>query len=186
MTRTDDTYVPLDERVRIARKAGASLFVSIHADSLPRREGDARGATVYTLSNKASDAQAAQLAVQENHSDVIAGLDLKTEPNDVAGILIDLAQRETKRFSVQFARDVVGDLKHVTPLHKDPVKSAGFRVLRAPDVPSVLVELGYLSDPSDLKLLMTDSWRRRTADSIAKAIGTYFSTHPAGDRAGAD
>jgi N-acetylmuramoyl-L-alanine amidase len=186
MTRTDDTYVPLDERVRIARKAGAALFVSIHADSLPRREGDARGATVYTLSNDASDAQAAQLAVQENHSDVIAGVDLKAEPNDVAGILIDLAQRETKTFSVQFARDVVGDLKGVTPLHKDPVKSAGFRVLRAPDVPSVLVELGYLSDPSDLKLLTTDSWRDRTADSIAKAIHTYFSTHLAGDRAGAD
>jgi N-acetylmuramoyl-L-alanine amidase len=186
MTRTDDTYVPLDERVRIARKAGAALFVSVHADSLPRREGDARGATVYTLSNDASDAQAAQLAVQENHSDVIAGVDLKAEPNDVAGILIDLAQRETKTFSVQFARDVVGDLKGVTPLHKDPVKSAGFRVLRAPDVPSVLVELGYLSDPSDLKLLTTDSWRDRTADSIAKAIDTYFSTHLAGDRAGAD
>jgi N-acetylmuramoyl-L-alanine amidase len=186
MTRTDDTYVPLDERVRIARKAGAALFVSIHADSLPRREGDARGATVYTLSNDASDAQAAQLAVQENHSDVIAGVDLKAEPNDVAGILIDLAQRETKTFSVQFARDVVGDLKGVTTLHKDPVKSAGFRVLRAPDVPSVLVELGYLSDPSDLKLLTTDSWRDRTADSIAKAIHTYFSTHLAGDRAGSD
>ena len=186
MTRADDTYVPLDERVRIARKAGAALFVSIHADSLPRREGDARGATVYTLSNNASDAQAAQLAVQENRSDVIAGVDLKAEPNDVAGILIDLAQRETNTFSVQFARDVAGDLKRVTPLHKDPVKSAGFRVLRAPDVPSVLVELGYLSDPSDLKLLMTDSWRDRTADSIAKAIDTYFSTHLAGHRAGAD
>lgn len=186
MTRSGDTYVPLDERVRIARKAGAALFVSIHADSLPRREGDARGATVYTLSNQASDAQAAQLAAQENHSDVVAGVDLKTEPNDVAGILIDLARRETKTFSVQFARDVVGDLKHVTPLHSDPVKSAGFRVLRAPDVPSVLVELGYLSDPSDLKLLMNDSWRDRTADAIAKAIDTYFSTHLPGERAGAD
>jgi N-acetylmuramoyl-L-alanine amidase len=186
MTRTDDTFVPLDERVRIARKAGASLFVSIHADSLPRREGDARGATVYTLSNKASDAQAAQLATQENQSDIIAGVNLKSEPTDVAGILIDLARRESKTFSVQFARDVVGDLKGVTPLHKDPIKSAGFRVLRAPDVPSVLVELGYLSDPSDLKLLMSDSWRDRTADSIAKAIDTYFSTHLADDRAGAN
>jgi len=104
----------------------------------------------------------------------------------VAGILIDLAQRETNTFSVQFARDVVGDLKGVTTLHKDPVKSAGFRVLRAPDVPSALVELGYLSDPSDLKLLMTDSWRDRTADSIAKAVDTYFSTHLAGAPAGAD
>lgn len=184
MTRSDDTYVPLDERVRIARKASASLFVSIHADSLPRKEGDAQGATVYTLSNKASDAQAAQLAETENRADVIAGVDLKTEPNDVAGILIDLAQRETKTFSMQFAHDVVGDLRGVTRLHKEPIKSAGFRVLRAPDVPSVLVELGYVSDREDLKSLMSDAWRDRTADSIAKAVDAYFATHVAGARTG--
>jgi len=183
MTRADDTYVPLDERVRMARKANASLFVSIHADSLPRNEGDAQGATVYTLSNKASDAQAALLADNENRSDVIAGVDLKTEPNDVAGILIDLAQRETKVFSLQFAHDVVGDLRRVARLHKAPIKSAGFRVLTAPDVPSVLVELGYVSDRSDLKSLMSDVWRDRTADSIAKAIDTYFSSHVAGAHA---
>ena len=185
MTRADDTYVPLDQRVRIARKAGASLFVSIHADSLPRNEGDAQGATVYTLSNKASDAQAAQLAEKENGADVIAGVDLKTEPNDVAGILIDLAQRETKTFSLQFAHDVVGDMKGMARLHKEPIKSAGFRVLRAPDVPSVLVELGYVSNRQDLKSLMSDAWRDHTADSIAKAIDTYFSTHVAGARTGA-
>jgi N-acetylmuramoyl-L-alanine amidase len=185
MTRTDDTYVPLNERVRIARNAGAALFVSIHADSLPHNEGDAQGATVYTLSNKASDAQAALLADKENRSDVIAGVDLKAEPDDVANILIDLAQRETKTFSVQFAHDVVGDLRGITRLHKDPIKSAGFRVLTAPDVPSVLVELGYVSDRDDLKLLMSDAWRDRTADSIAKAIDTYFSTHVAGAHAGA-
>lgn len=179
MTRTGDTYVPLDARVRMARRAGASLFVSIHADSLPHHEGDARGATVYTLSNKASDAQAAELADTENNSDVIAGINMKAQPSDVAGILIDLAQRETKKFSVQFARDVVSDLKGVARLHQDPIKSAGFRVLTAPDVPSVLVELGYVSDPADLRLLMSDAWRDRTADSIAKAINTYFSTHPA-------
>lgn len=113
-------------------------------------------------------------------SDVIAGVDLKAEPDDVAGILIDLAQRETKTFSVQFAHDVVGDLRGITRLHKDPIKSAGFRVLTAPDVPSVLVELGYVSDKEDLKSLMSDAWRDRTADSIAKAIDTYFSTHVAG------
>jgi N-acetylmuramoyl-L-alanine amidase len=184
MTRADDTYVPLDERVQIARKAGASLFVSIHADTLPRKEGDAQGATVYTLSNKASDAQAAQLAETENRADVIAGVDLKTEPSDVAGILIDLAQRETKIFSTQFAHDVVGDLRGVARLHKEPIKSAGFRVLRAPDVPSVLVELGYLSDREDLKSLMSDAWRDRTANSIAKAVDSYFSTHVAGARTG--
>jgi len=186
MTRTDDTYIPLDDRVRIARRADASLFVSIHADSLPRNEGDARGATVYTLSNKASDAQAAELADKENRSDVIAGVDLQSEPNDVAGILIDLAERETKTFSMQFAHDVVGDLRGVTRLHKAPIKSAGFRVLRDPDVPSVLVELGYVSDPQDLKLLMSNAWRDRTAASIDKAIDTYFSTHMAGAHSGTE
>jgi N-acetylmuramoyl-L-alanine amidase len=171
--------VPLDERVRIARNAGASLFVSIHADSLPPKEGDAQGATVYTLSNKATDAQAAALADTENRADVIAGVDLKTEPNDVADILLDLARRETKTFSLQFAHDLVNDLRGTARLHKEPIKSAGFRVLRAPDVPSVLVELGYVSDRDDLKSLMSDSWRDRTAGSIAKAIDSYFSTHVA-------
>jgi N-acetylmuramoyl-L-alanine amidase len=186
MTRSDDTYVPLDERVRIARNAGASLFVSIHADSLPHKEGDAQGATIYTLSSKASDAQAAELADKENGADVIAGVNLKSEPTDVAGILIDLAQRETKTFSMQFAHDVVGDMKGVARLHKDPIKSAGFRVLKAPDVPSVLVELGYVSNRDDLRSLMSDAWRDRTADSIAKAIDTYLSTHIAGVQTGAN
>lgn len=186
MTRSDDTYVPLDERVRIARNAGASLFVSIHADSLPHKEGDAQGATIYTLSNKASDAQAAELAEKENGADVIAGVDLKSEPNDVAGILIDLAQRETKSFSMQFAHDVVSDLKGVARLHKEPIKSAGFRVLKAPDVPSVLVELGYVSNREDLRSLMSDTWRDRTADSIAKAIDTYLSMHIAGVKTGSE
>jgi N-acetylmuramoyl-L-alanine amidase len=179
MTRTDDTYIPLGDRVEIARKANASLFVSIHADSLPHGEGDAQGATVYTLSNKASDAEAAQVAEKENRADVVAGVDLKGEPDDVAGILIDLAQRETKAFSMQFAHKLVADLKGVARLHKEPLKSAGFRVLRAPDVPSVLVELGYVSNRDDLRLLMSDSWRDRTADSIAKAIDAYLSAHVA-------
>ncbi len=186
MTRTDDTYVPLAERVRIARNAGASLFVSIHADSLPHKEGDAQGATIYTLSETASDPQAAQLADQENRSDVIAGVDLKTEPDDVAGILIDLAQRETKTFSVQFAHNLASDMKEATRLHKDPVKSAGFRVLRAPDVPSVLVELGYVSNKQDLELLLSDSWRDRTATSIAQAVDGFFSSHGPGARARAN
>ncbi len=179
MTRSDDTYVPLGDRVDIARKANASLFVSIHADSLPHGEGDAQGATVYTLSNKASDAEAAQVAAMENRSDVVAGVDLKDEPDDVAGILIDLAQRETKAFSMQFAHKLVANLKGVARLHKEPLKSAGFRVLRDPDVPSVLVELGYVSNRDDLRLLMSDSWRDRTAESIAKAIDGYLSAHVA-------
>jgi N-acetylmuramoyl-L-alanine amidase len=186
LTRSDDTFVPLAERVRFAREAGAALLISIHADSLPRREGDAQGATVYTLSETATDPAAARLAEQENRADVIAGVDLKEQPDDVADILIDLAQRETKTFSVQFATKLIAIMKRSTRLHKEPIKSAGFRVLRAPDVPSVLVELGYVSNKEDLQSLSSDSWRDRTADSMAAAIDGYFSTHMAGARAGAN
>jgi N-acetylmuramoyl-L-alanine amidase len=186
LTRSDDTFVPLAERVRFAREAGAALFISIHADSLPHREGDAQGATVYTLSETATDPTAARLAEQENRADVIAGVDLKEQPDDVAGILIDLAQRETKTFSVQFADKLVGTMKQTARLHKDPIKSAGFRVLRAPDVPSVLVELGYVSNKEDLQSLSSDRWRDRTANAMASAVDGYFSAHLAGVRAGAN
>ncbi len=186
MTRTDDTFVPLADRVRIARKAGAALFISLHADFLPHKEGDADGATVYTLSNTPSDPQAARVADEENRADVIAGVDLKDEPDDVAGILLDLAQRETKTFSVQFAQKLVSDLRTTTRLHKDPIRSAGFRVLRAPDVPSVLIELGYVSNKQDLRSLDSDSWRDHTADLIAAAVNDYFAGHLIGARAGAN
>jgi N-acetylmuramoyl-L-alanine amidase len=186
MTRTDDTFVPLPDRVRIARGAGASLFVSIHADSLPKKEGDAQGATIYTLSDKATDPEAERLAEQENKADVIAGVDLKDEPDDVAGILLDLVQRETKTFSIQFAHKLVDDLKGVTRLYKSPLKSAGFRVLKDPEVPSVLVELGYVSNKQDLASLLSDSWRDHTADAVAHAIDGYFVTHVAGVHAGSN
>lgn len=180
MTRTDDTFVALPDRVQIARQAGAALFISIHADFLPHKEGDAEGATVYTLSDRPSDPQAARVAAEENRADVIAGVNLRDEPEDVAGILLDLAQRETKTFSVQFAHKLVGDLKSATHLNKEPLRSAGFRVLRAPDVPSVLVELGYVSNKDDLQALNSDNWRERTADSITTAVNEYFATHLAG------
>ena len=186
LTRSDDTFVPLAERVRFAREAGAALFISIHADSLPRREVDAQGATVYTLSETATDPAAARLAEQENRADVIAGVDLKDQPEDVAGILIDLAQRETKTFSVQLAQKLIGTIKQTTRLHKEPLKSAGFRVLRAPDVPSVLVELGYVSNKEDLQSLSSDGWRDRTAKSMAAAIDGYFATYLAGAHAGSN
>src|SRR4029077_19369085 len=108
---------------------------SIHADALPRGEGDAQGASVYTVSETASDSEAARLAEKENRADVIAGVDLKAEPDDVADILIHLAQREPRSYSVQFAHRLVGEMKTATRLHKKPLKSAGLRVLRAPDVP---------------------------------------------------
>jgi N-acetylmuramoyl-L-alanine amidase len=180
MTRSDDTFIPLDERVRFARAQKASLFVSIHADSIPRSEGQAEGASVYTLSAHASDAEAARLAEVENKSDVIAGVDLSGEPNDVANILIDLAQRETKAFSLQFATAAVAEMKATTRMHLHPVKSAGFIVLKAPDVPSVLVELGYMSTKDDLKNLMAADWRARTADSLVHAVDTFFAPRVAG------
>jgi N-acetylmuramoyl-L-alanine amidase len=186
MTRSDDTFIPLADRVRIARDAGASLFISIHADWLSHKEGDAQGATIYTLSETASDPAAARLAEEENRADVIAGVDLKDEPDDVAGILIDLAQRETKTFSVQFAHKLDSAMKSATRMHKEPIKSAGFRVLRAPDVPSVLVELGYVSNKDDLQSLLSDTWRDHTADSMAAAIDGYFSSHLGGTRTGSN
>jgi len=176
MTRADDSFVALGDRVVLARARQASLFISIHADALARGEGDAQGATVYTLSERPSDARAARLAEAENQADIIAGLDLSSEPKDVAGILIDLARRETKTFSVQFAQTVVDSMKATTRLHQNPLKSASFAVLKAPDVPSVLVELGFVSNKTDLRSLISPEWRERTADSIVHGVDTYFTT----------
>jgi len=175
MTRTDDTFIPLDDRVRFAHNQSAALFVSIHADYLPHNEGDVQGATIYTLSDKASDAEAERLADAENRADAIGGVNLTNEPTDVADILIDLAQRETRTFSNRFARLLLGDMKNTVRMHKHPLKSAGFRVLKAPDVPSVLVELGYVSNKSDLGHLVSDSWRTKTADAMAKAIDAFLA-----------
>jgi N-acetylmuramoyl-L-alanine amidase len=181
MTRTDDRFVPLNDRVRLARNSQAALLISIHADALPRRNMKGHGATVYTLSETASDAEAARLADNENRADLIAGVDLSTEPDDVTDILIDLAQRETKTFSMHFARALVSEIKTAARLNERPLKAAGFRVLLAPDVPSVLIELGFVTNPQDLKLLTSDAWRTRVADSMVRAIQTFFSTRVAGD-----
>ncbi len=175
MTRTDDTFIPLDDRVRIARNQSAALFVSIHADALPRREGDAQGATIYTLSDRATDAEAEKLAEAENRADAIGGVNLTAEPTEVADILIDLTQRETRTFSNRFARLLAAEMKNTARMYKHPLKSAGFRVLKAPDVPSVLVELGYVSNKSDLEHLVSENWRSRTAGSIAQAIDAFFA-----------
>jgi N-acetylmuramoyl-L-alanine amidase len=185
MTRTDDTFVELSERVRFARQLQAQLLISIHCDALARGDGEAEGATVYTLSDKASDAEAQRLADAENRADVIAGVDLAAEPDEIADILIDLAQRETRAFSAQLARNVVKEMRAAARLHKHPQKSAGFRVLKAPDVPSVLIELGYVSNVRDLRQLVSESWRSRTGDAIAHAVNTYFATRLAGGGAGA-
>jgi N-acetylmuramoyl-L-alanine amidase len=185
MTRTDDSFIPLADRVRMARIRQAALFISVHADALKKGEGEAQGATVYTLSETASDAEAARLAENENRADVIAGIDLSHESSDVADILIDLAQRETKVFSMNFAKSLVAHMRKVAKMHKHPMKSAGFKVLKAPDVPSVLIELGYVSRESDLKQLTSGSWQAKTATSIAQAVDIYFGTRMAGTAASA-
>ena len=176
LTREIDVYVPLRERVAFARRNGASLFISIHADSVPGRfSRKASGATVYTLSERASDSEARALAAKENRSDIIAGVDLPNESDEVTNILIDLAQRETKNLSITFAGTLISGLKGDTPLRKKTHRFAGFRVLKAPDVPSVLVELGYISNPADAKRLKSKSWRKEMATSVSKAIENYFS-----------
>jgi N-acetylmuramoyl-L-alanine amidase len=180
MTRTDDTFVALGDRVAFARARQAALFISIHADALARGEGVAQGATVYTVSERASDTRAARLAETENQADAIAGLDLSSEPKEVADILIDLARRETKTFSLQFAQALVGQLKTAARLHQHPLKSAAFVVLKAPDVPSVLVELGFVSSKADLKSLTSAEWRERSAVAIAQAVDAFLGTRMAG------
>jgi N-acetylmuramoyl-L-alanine amidase len=180
MTRSDDSFVALADRVRFARSRNAQLFISVHCDALARGDGEAEGATVYTLSDHASDAEAGRLADAENRADVISGVDLSVEPDDIAGILIDLAQRETKAFSLQFAKHVVGELKNAARMHKHPLKSAGFRVLKAPDVPSVLIELGYVSSRKDLKQMMSENWRTHAGDAMVQAVNGYFTTRLAG------
>ncbi len=174
LTRDDDTFIPLGRRVEIGHELEADLFVSIHADSVRRGQKLARGATVYTISDRASDQLAEDLAQSENMSDVIAGVDLTEEPTEVTDILIDLARRETRSFSVYFARSLVDELKSAVRLINNPHRSAGFRVLKAHDVPSVLVELGYLSNEHDEKLLISDEWRERMANAMTEAVHGFF------------
>ncbi len=174
MTRNDDTFVSLGKRVRIARGHKADLFIAIHADSL--RQRNVRGATVYTLSEKASDAEAAALAEKENAADFIGGINLGEDlDEEVSGILMDLALRETKNHSIYFARRVVKSLGPVTPLNNRPMRSAGFKVLKAPDVPSVLLEIGYLSNRHDEKNLVSGKWRQKAASAVGEAIDAFFS-----------
>lgn len=176
MTREDDTFVALGDRVEFARQKGSDLFISIHADSIPGRYArSVSGATVYTLSEKASDAEAKALAAKENRSDIIAGIDLPPESDDVASILIDLAQRETKNLSITFAGSVLASLTDDRLISKKPHRSAGFRVLKAPDVPSILLELGFLTHPDDEKRLKSKAWQEQITAALVKAVDSYFA-----------
>jgi N-acetylmuramoyl-L-alanine amidase len=174
-TRTDDSFVALGERVEMARSLNARLFVSIHANSFSSQA--VRGTVIYTVSDEASDKMAAEIAASENQSDILAGLDIDEGDSDgVMDILIDLTRRETRNFGVVFARNLVKELSSTTNMFKIPHQQAGFKVLEAPDVPSAMVELGYLSNSGDEKLLLSDEWRDKTSDSIVRAIDTYFNT----------
>lgn len=173
MTRSNDTFVPLRERVAIARAAGAELFISLHADSIHDRHH--RGASVYTLSEVASDKEAEALANKENKSDLLAGMDLSNENPEVTNILIDLAQRETMNYSAMFAIDLVKELDRAAKININPHRFAGFAVLKAPDIPSVLIEMGYLSNPLDEKALKNPRQRHALAEAILHAADLFFS-----------
>lgn len=174
MTRSDDRFLTLKERVKVARDNQADLFIAIHADTV--RGADVRGATIYTLSEKASDAEAEALAHKENRADIIAGVDLEAENEQVTDILIDLVQRESKTHSLVFAKKAVSEMGPVTSFTGKPMRSAGFMVLKAPDVPSVLVELGYLSSRQDESQLSSEAWQQKVASAMARAVKTYFAT----------
>lgn len=172
LTRDRDVFIPLRDRFEIARNAGADLFISLHADSF--KSASVRGASVYTLSERASDKEAGILAAKENKADVIAGIDLGTEPPEVSSILIDLARRETMNYSAHFAGILVGELGSAVPLRRNSHRFAGFVVLKAPDVPSVLVEMGYLSNPQDASALTNRKSQSRLADAMRRAVDRYF------------
>jgi len=173
LTRTDDTSLKLRERIEFARKQDADLFISIHADSLDNAP-NVRGASVYTLDEDASDKEAAALAKKENRADIILGVDLSTHSRTVNDILIKLAMRESKNASVRFSQLLMPQIGRVTPLMRTNLRSAGFAVLKAPDVPSVLLELGYLSNASDEENLQSQTWRKNVSKSITRAIDLFF------------
>jgi len=182
MTRSTDVFVSLADRVAVGRRHHAALFVSVHADTV--RQGYVRGATVYTLSDDASDALAAAFAERENRSDILAGLALEDQPDDVADILFDLARRETRNLSVRFAKTLVDDMRGEVALNGNPWRRASFVVLKAPEVPSVLLELGYLSNNDDEKLFKSEDWPGKEAEKVAQAIEAFLGGEMTAGQAG--
>lgn len=172
LTRESDTFIMLPERVNIARKLKGDIFISLHADSNPRPE--ARGLSVYTLSETASDDEAAALAERENKSDVLSGLDLNTADADVASILIDLAQRETMNKASLLAERVTENLHPRVTALSNTHRFAGFRVLKAPDIPSILVEIGFLSNAADERQLQSKEYQGLVVSSLIKALDAYM------------
>jgi N-acetylmuramoyl-L-alanine amidase len=175
LTRSSDTFVPLRERVAEARARHAELFVSVHADALPDTE--MRGLSVYTLSDRASDRETAALAMRENKDDFVAGIRLSRQRRDIAPILLDMARRQTNNGSLALAHAIVAELGRAVPLLEKPHRAAGFAVLTAPDMPSVLVELGCLSNPAEERLLAQRAYQQRLARGLLRAIEDYFAAH---------
>ncbi len=173
MTRNRDIFLRLRDRVKVAREAGAELFISIHADSVSNHA--TRGLSIYTLSEKASDREAAKLAAKENKSDLIAGIDLTAESQDVTSILLDLAQRETMNQSTLLAQDLVRELRRQVRLLPNTHRFAGFAVLKAPDMPSVLVEAGFLSNRQDERNLLNRAYQRNLARAIVRGVDRHFA-----------
>ena len=172
LTRDQDVFIKLRDRTNKATALNADLFISVHADSF--KKASVRGLSVYALSDKGSDAEARLIAEQENRSDLIAGADLSEFDSSIADILIDLQQSETKIESVVFSDYLIQSMKSVTNLKRDTLRFAGFVVLKSPTVPSLLVELGYLSNKYEETQLRKDSYRTKLAKSIASAIDQYF------------
>jgi len=169
LIRADDSFLTLSQRIRRARDGGANLIVSLHADTT--REGRAEGAHVYTLSRDGTDAAAIELAARENRADIIGGVALAGEPDDLAALLIDLAQRGTGDEAEKLAAAVLEAMAgNVTLLPTEPHRRANFRVLKAPEIPSILVELGYLSNAGDRRRMASGEWRDRMAAALARGI----------------
>ncbi len=173
LTRTRDIFIPLDERVDRAQRRGAALFVSMHADAL--LDHSVRGASVYTLAQTASDAQTAALARKENSADRFLGGQWQDTPPEVAHILASLVRQETRTGSVRIARDLVGSLDQDLPMLPNPARHAGFSVLKAADIPSVLVEMGFMSNPRDEQALRQASHRSMVAQAMHRAVDAYFA-----------
>jgi N-acetylmuramoyl-L-alanine amidase len=177
MTRDDDRIVRLRDRLQIARQSQGELFISLHADSLVQAP-EVRGASVYTLSERASTDEAGRLARKENRADILAGVDLSHQEDIVTEILIDLAQRDANNKSVSFAELLVQELKGATSMAKRRRAQAGFVVLKSPDMPSVLIELGYLSNSADEKALADAAHIAKLAAAVAQAVDLYFGVGP--------
>lgn len=173
LTRGSDVYLPLRKRIAVARKSRGDLFISLHADSIPGSK-TAKGLSVYTLSERSSDKEAAALASRENKADIIAGLDFSDQSKEITDILIDLTQRETMNYSIKFAKTLLGQMRGKVTLLRRTHRFAGFVVLKSPEVPSVLIELGYLSDPTEEKNLRSDGYLRKLADLITRGVNIYF------------